>query len=310
MSRVIAKHPSEWQSDDQCSKWLHLKAIVNDDAAFENAKKQITELAWWDKAKTAGADLPGSSEIYHLNPLAFINSMVSFELFLVYLMTLDRLTPEKIKIVRDLIKQLDKSKQAEFYLELQRKVKYRNQRNNKQTGPVADAMCNLTSLAMAFEYLGISSPDKGVQFEDYLERKRILDNPGISRIESSAWKNLANDFGITMKIIGLGTSDKQSIVKKLKSHIMNGSSIILSAFSIASTQGHIVRIQEITNKGIIVDDPFGRLNNFAQREAGGSGYTGTANSRGSENGLGEDDLWSWAEINETTLKYACVFSEE
>ena len=75
MGRVIAKHPTEWQSDDKCSKWVHLKEIVNDDAAFESAKKQITELAWWDKAKAAGADLPGSSEVYHLQGLSFLKTM-------------------------------------------------------------------------------------------------------------------------------------------------------------------------------------------------------------------------------------------
>jgi hypothetical protein len=35
MSRVIAKHPSEWRSDEQCSKWKHLEDLVPDDAAFE-----------------------------------------------------------------------------------------------------------------------------------------------------------------------------------------------------------------------------------------------------------------------------------
>ncbi|MGR6874562.1 hypothetical protein ACU6U9_20230 [Pseudomonas sp. HK3] len=44
LSRVIAKHPSEWQSDDTCSKWTHLKELVPDDAAFEEAKMQIKNL--------------------------------------------------------------------------------------------------------------------------------------------------------------------------------------------------------------------------------------------------------------------------
>jgi hypothetical protein len=162
---------------------------------------------------------------------------------------------------------------------------------------------------MAFEYMGISSPDDTIQFEDYLEKKRSEDNPEISRIQVSSWKALADSFNIKMDVIALGTSNKADIVEKLTPHFINGSSIILSAFSISSEKGHIVRAQEISNKGIIVDDPFGKINNFSEREAGGSGYTGSANSRKTESGLGENNLWTWANIKETTLKYACVFSE-
>ena len=309
LSRVIAKHPSEWQTDPSLSKWEYLKDLVPDDAAFEEAKTQIKNLAWWDDAQCAGADLPMSPEVYHLHPLSFINNLISFDTLLESLMLLDRLTPSEIKTARELIYRLEKSKRAEYYLKLQRKVKYRNQRNNKQTGRIADGMCNLTSLAMAFEYLGISSPNETMQFEDYLEGKRIEDNPDVSRIQSSAWKTLANDFGIKMDVIGLGTSDKSTIIKKLEPHIVTGSSIILSAFSIASGQGHIVRVQEFTNNGVVVDDPFGRINDFAKRESGGSGYAGTANSRKTEGGLGENNLWTWSNIKDTTFKYACVFSE-
>lgn len=71
LSRVIAKHPSEWQSDGACSKWKHLKELVPDEAAFEEAKKQIKNLAWWDEAKAAGASLPDSPEVYHLHPVSF-----------------------------------------------------------------------------------------------------------------------------------------------------------------------------------------------------------------------------------------------
>lgn len=75
LSRVIAKHPSEWQSDDACSKWDHLKEVVPDEAAFEEAKKQIKNLAWWDEAKAAGASLPDSPEVYHLHPVGFIEQL-------------------------------------------------------------------------------------------------------------------------------------------------------------------------------------------------------------------------------------------
>lgn len=75
LSRVIAKHPSEWQNDVSLSKWQHLKDLVPDDAAFEEAKEQIKNLSWWDEAKTAGADLPASSKVYHFHPISFIEQL-------------------------------------------------------------------------------------------------------------------------------------------------------------------------------------------------------------------------------------------
>ncbi len=75
LSRVIAKHPSEWQADPGLSKWQYLKDLVPDDEAFEEAKTQIKNLAWWDDAQCAGADLPMSPEVYHLHPLSVIEQL-------------------------------------------------------------------------------------------------------------------------------------------------------------------------------------------------------------------------------------------
>ena len=74
-STFIAKHPSEWQTDASLSKWQYLKDIVPNDAVFEEAKKQIRNLTWWDDAKTAGADLPASPVVHHVHPLVFIGQM-------------------------------------------------------------------------------------------------------------------------------------------------------------------------------------------------------------------------------------------
>jgi muramidase (phage lysozyme) len=79
MGRVIAKHPSEWQSDDECSKWEHLKDLVPDDAAFEEAKNQILEMVWWDDVSCAGADLPVGPEVYHLNPISYSTQLLIIE---------------------------------------------------------------------------------------------------------------------------------------------------------------------------------------------------------------------------------------
>jgi hypothetical protein len=163
---------------------------------------------------------------------------------------------------------------------------------------------------MALEYLGIECPNSNMQFEDYLESKRVDDYSSYSRTSSTSWKKLASDFNLDMKTIDLYTSDKDKLKNSLKPELEAGYGVLVSAFSIDSEKGHIVRLQEVTDEGIIVDDPFGRVNNFAQREAGGSGYTGTANTRDSESGLGEDNLWTWDNISETEIKYICSFKEK
>lgn len=59
-----------------------------------------------------------------------------------------------------------------------------------------------------------------------------------------------------------------------------------------------------------VDDPYGRVSDFAASEAGGSGYTGTKNAPESGSFIGEENLWSWSNISETVIKYACAFVEQ
>jgi hypothetical protein len=41
MNRVIAKHPSEWQSDDECSKWEHLKGPLPNEAAYATQNNPV-----------------------------------------------------------------------------------------------------------------------------------------------------------------------------------------------------------------------------------------------------------------------------
>ncbi len=77
LSRIIAKHPSEWYVDGSFSKWDHLKKMVPDEAAFEETKKLIKSLAWWDDALCSGGDLPTTPEIYHLHPVSFIEQLNS-----------------------------------------------------------------------------------------------------------------------------------------------------------------------------------------------------------------------------------------
>ena len=130
---------------------------------------------------------------------------------------------------------------------------------------------------------------------------------GYKAESSEAWDKLAEQFEIKSKKVGLWTSDKNILKKNLLPEIENGHGVVISIFSVASGKGHIVRLQSVESTGLIVDDPFGKLNDFKQREQGGSGYTGTANTRSVDSHMGEDNLWTWANIEKTQIKYADVF---
>lgn len=219
--------------------------------------------------------------------------------------------PKKIKEYRDFInKNIVSNQKKIWYLELQKHVIYRSQRDNEN--PKADVMCNLTTLAMNLEYLGIECPNSKIQFEDWLENRRIQKKYP-ERTNSQSWIKLASEFNIFSKHIDLTGKSlsedklKQLFNDKLSNFLEEGCAISLSIFPVC--KGHIVRLQSITENGLIVDDPFGMVNNFKERNDCGSGYKNTKNSKDSSIIFGKDNLWKWNDIKVTQFRYAIIFSE-
>ncbi len=60
------------------------------------------------------------------------------------------------------------------------------------------------------------------------------------------------------------------------------------------TGGHIVRLLEITDEGLIVDDPYGELEDGAAREISGGHYN--TNTKNSNENAGSENLWLWTDI--------------
>ncbi|WP_112376660.1 hypothetical protein [Flagellimonas maritima] len=74
---------------------------------------------------------------------------------------------------------------------------------------------------------------------------------------------------------------------------------------------HIVRIQGIDEKGLWIDDPNGHcpLACMLDRESCKTGYD--KGTRNTTNPLaGNDNLYTWEEIAQITIKYMVVFSEQ
>jgi hypothetical protein len=143
---------------------------------------------------------------------------------------------------------------------------------------IADRMCNLTSIAMAFEFLGISKDDiinmvekeitlpedtKNADMEDILDYFRNVKKLG-NRIKYTTWDSIAKRLNLSSRSVTINSSkkDKQKI-SEIKEHLRQGRAVIVSFFL---AKGHIVRVQDIDDAGITIDDPFGEISNMAKRD--------------------------------------------
>lgn len=227
-------------------------------------------------------------------------------------------TAEQIKQARDLIVQeKNATKRGELFLLLQGKVEYHNQRNNASTGgtnldaennrtgkKIGDVMCNLTSLAMALETLGISNPepDKYPQYEDYLEHVG-RDKYGKKFARTGDWQGVASAMGAKVTIIGSGYLKKSWWETKALPKLQEGNGMMMSI------TGHIVRVQDVHDDGLIIDDPYGKVD---LKEGTGWGYKGSKNAADSESGkgvIGENSVWAWNKVEKHSMKWVGVVSK-
>ncbi len=212
---------------------------------------------------------------------------------------------EEIRRARDLIVQEQNvERRNELFLLLQAKVNYHNQRNNATLDTdgtsAADGMCNVTSLAMALENLGIGNPDPQnfPQYEDYLDNRRSKGHYG-ARITIGALSKIADEMGADFEVVpdSAGNHDEAWWKREILPYLQKGNGIMMSI------KGHIVRVQNVTNDGLIIDDPFGGdLKLLASKTLQDDRYfwpKGKLNSPNSDDGKGakgEDSLWIWARI--------------
>ena len=241
----------------------------------------------------------------------------------------DELTPKEIRECRNYIKALPEEERADWYLELQKKVPYHNQRDNeslateediannswlKNGDTAGDIMCNLTSEAMCLEMLGVEFPIENCdstccecsQFEDYLECLRTS-NGYDARTKTSTREALADLFNVTLNIQsfnGTFSEKKSQLIIYINEKLEKGYSVLMSVWP--SCKGHIVRVQSIDEHKIVVDDPYGKVNGktngFEYRQnCKSGGYE--KNSKKSGIVVGNDNEWSWNDIENVTIKY-------
>jgi len=238
------------------------------------------------------------------------------------------LTPEEIKKVIQYANNLtDDAEKKETFLLLQSKVEYINQRNSmseeveeeysdpekkgakKGESVYAETssggMCNLSSLAMALQNLGTANPNPNLLYQDALEEVRVklklekLSGVGTRR-DWSTWVAIAKHLGAKGSA-SISLSEKKSkkwYLDNFLPDLQNGAGIMLSF------EGHVVRLENVTDSGFIIDDPYGKMNPVKREENNGGGWDATNSKRGEKENkiVGKDNVWTWEQIEKIALK--------
>jgi SH3-like domain-containing protein len=223
-----------------------------------------------------------------------------------------RLTPEEIRAVRSSIaaQALDESARGDRYEDLQSCVIYASQRDNQARNPDGSKvetrggnMCNLTSLSMALSYLGIANPKPDMQYEDALEalrQERHLDD----RTTAKGWGGVAQALGARVAFVGGGSVTQGHDwwdTNVRRPYLRKGAGMIMSIGN------HIVRVQSVTEQGLVVDDPYGRCR-LLPGEANAWKYALYNEYDKMGQTAGEDTLWPWADVSQHTMRWVAAIT--
>lgn len=238
----------------------------------------------------------------------------------------ERLPASAIRRARELIERYVSDK-AGAYLKLQYKVNYQNQRDSQVKGysrwkdtygkwqNVGNEMCNLSSLGMGMLYMGITKDDvvakllawgyKGklpTQYDDLLEllrqemaktKKGYAKDPvgTFSRDVNTTLKAMAESFGLKVDMdTGIGKQTADWYRENLLSELKKGNAVIMSY------GGHIVRVQDVTEAGLVVDDPFGKVGIKPGNGINIPWDNKNNNSPDNKRIVGEDRLLPWGDV--------------
>ncbi len=192
---------------------------------------------------------------------------------------------------------MSNSERAEAYRRINGSVTYRNQRDNADDG---DVMCNMTSMAMAMNGLGLGTDEsKTGQYENVLDKKRA--GRGLSRYDEDQRETLAEGLGVdavTLKTPGFANGDaaKAWYMENVFPRMAAGAT---ATFGVEGGNGgggkfrHVIRLEWVEDKGLRTDDPFGA--GVQADEAGTVGYS-KLNEKQGQGGVGANGLLSWEQV--------------
>ena len=218
-----------------------------------------------------------------------------------------RLTPDEVKSARALVAKEPHERQGDLFEALQTKGEYHSQRDNQSTteGANQDNMCNLTSLAMCLENIGIKNPGSldgkpYAQFEDYLEALRIKNKFG-DRTTGAALESLAKAAGAQnyKYVFADKMTTRADWFKWRDAYLRTGYAFLMSI------GGHIVRTQGVSDSGLTVDDPYGVITLKPGTDPGHhwSYDAANRNKKGVADNKGEDNVWRWDDVEKHQMHW-------
>ena len=199
--------------------------------------------------------------------------------------------------------QLSNADRVEAYRQLAAAPNYRSQRDNEKD---PSSTCNFTSQAMAFEGVGLNFDEeaKGKQGEEQLYDRFYKKGFG-SRVEEKDRLKLARDQGLganqlNTPAFGSAADAKKWFDDNVKPALENGASATMGIKS--GTFKHVVRVQWIESKGVLIDDPWGAAvgntkGEFGYTKLNPEPETGKKQTLGGDQaGEGNDRLIPWETI--------------
>lgn len=212
--------------------------------------------------------------------------------------------PEGIQEARALIErlgdQLSNAERAEAYRQLAAAPTYRSQKDNAKD---PDTTCNFTSMAMAFEGLGLDyqEQDRGKQAEEQLYERFYKKGMG-SRTDERARLKLARDQGLTATHLetpsfGSGADARKWFDTHVRPRLEAGAQATAGVKS--GSFRHVVRLQWVEAKGLRIDDPWGAAAGWGEGEFGYTALNeapaaGARKKLGADQpGVGDDALLPW-----------------
>ncbi|PKN55012.1 MAG: hypothetical protein CVU56_23485 [Deltaproteobacteria bacterium HGW-Deltaproteobacteria-14] len=218
---------------------------------------------------------------------------------------------------------------------------------NREQVAIGDVMCNVTALAMDLQSLGVSKsrlvaalPDPQAdpafkaffdtqvrsynashepditkwQYEDLIELARRWYFPTMARTTLAVLSALARLVGVEMSAYASAANMKSPAHWKLlhQQAILQGKTVYLGVHGDGPQKtyefGHIIRMQEVTEQGVVVDDPYSGFH-VKQNASGNAEVTSMQkNASTAESGSGEDHTFTWADLNTSLINWIMVLA--
>ena len=253
LRKMIVKHPLEWNSTIYNSLKKedftnHDNPITDDD--LKQLQNLMEKLSVWNDIKSIKG-IDNQETLYFAHPLVFMEHIEKLQQKTVpFLLEKwgDRITSRKGNVFS-----LDNGKGK-----LLSNVEWYSQRDNvgdNTNGVFGYNMCQLTSLAMVMNAMGIKRLNASGQYEDELYSYAKLAGYGGSKL----WKNTAKVYEkVTEKYDIVLTWYSKDIVKHAKETIDKGKPFILSMdYKEDGQHGHVIVAVGYTENTLIINDPYG-----------------------------------------------------